>query len=153
MSGDKVEFTLDVRDCIAALQRLNGDASEGLKRAALAGGMVIQAGMKRRITQGGKSGRLYQRGRKQHQASAPGEPPASDTGALANSIVARISKSDADYAESETGPTMAYDEALEFGASRMAARPYARPTLDEDADQIQAAIEAALQRALQRAMP
>lgn len=149
--SDKVSFSLNVKETIAALERLDGDASEGLKRAALAGGMVIQAGMKRRITQGGKTGQLYSRGRKMHQASAPGEAPASDTGALANSIITQISQSTADYAESETGPTMEYGGMLEYGTSRVKARPYGRPTLDEDADKIQAAMEAALERALQRA--
>jgi hypothetical protein len=35
---------------------------------------------------GPKSGRIYRRGKKSHQASAPGEPPAVDTGKLKNSI-------------------------------------------------------------------
>ena len=35
---------------------------------------------------GPKHGRLYVRGRKSHRASAPGEPPAVDTGKLKNAI-------------------------------------------------------------------
>jgi hypothetical protein len=37
---------------------------------------------------GVKSGRRYKRGRRYHQASAPGEAPATDTGTLVNSIQA-----------------------------------------------------------------
>ena len=151
--SDKVTFELDVKKMVAALERMNGCAGEALKSGALAGGMAIQAGMKRRITQGGKSGRLYKRGKGGwHQASAPGEAPASDTGALANSIETRISKSSPDYAESETGPTVEYGGMLEYGTSRVKARPYARPTLDEDADLIQDAMRRALEHALKRAM-
>ena len=151
--SDKVTFSLDTRQMLADLQRLDGDASGALKDGAMAGGMVIQTGMKRRITQGGKTGQMYKRGKSRtHQASAPGEAPASDTGALANSIETRISKSSPDYAESETGPTVEYGGMLEYGTSRVKARPYARPTLDEDADLIQDAMRRALEHALKRAM-
>lgn len=135
----------------AAFRQLDAIAAEALPKSAMAGGYVIQAGMKRRIMQGGKTGRIYKRGNRQHQASAPGEPPATDYGALVNSIETRISESSADYAESETGPTVAYGEGLEYGTSRMEARPYGRPTLDEDAEQIKDAIETSLTRLLQKA--
>lgn len=74
------------------------------------------------------SGRRYQRGKKSHQASAPGETPAIDTGNLVNSIGNKM-----------TGPASAevfvgaeYGAALEFGTSKMAARPSLRPAVDAE---------------------
>lgn len=68
-----------------------------------------------------KSGHVYGR----HQASAPGQAPAIDTGLLANSQVAEM-----------TGPTTAiagfaaeYAPHLEFGTVRMAARPFLGPAV------------------------
>lgn len=74
----------------------------------------------RAITTGSVSG-------KNHKPSKPGEPPMNDTGFLAKSIkvsqktplTARVT-AEAPYA----GP-------LEFGTSRMAARPYMRPTREK----------------------
>jgi hypothetical protein len=48
---------------------------------------TIEARMKA-IMPGKRSGRIYRYGRGEHQASAPGEPPAIDTGNLLNSIFA-----------------------------------------------------------------
>jgi len=84
---------------------------------------------------GPKSGRTYRRGKvkrsgkvvgyKFHRASAPGEAPARDVGALVNSIHAkRIGKlTYMVYSNSE------YARALEFGTRRMAARPFLRPAV------------------------
>lgn len=74
-----------------------------------------------------KSGRLYRRGRTTvHQASAPGEPPAVDTGFLTNSIQVAT-----------PGPLTAeiqipaeYAAYLELGTRRIAPRPYVQPAID-----------------------
>lgn len=75
---------------------------------------------------GPKSGRTYRRGGKMHQASAPGEAPAVDTGDLANSIKTE-----------QTGPTSAivgvgakYGAPLEFGTSRIRKRPFMGPAAE-----------------------
>jgi hypothetical protein len=145
--SDKVEFSLDARGIRAAFDKLNGQTQGALERGAQGGGLVIQAGMKRRIMQGGKSGHVYKRGGKEHVASAPGEPPATDTGALANSIQTIVTARRPDYAETQTGSPLDYSESLEFGTSKMEARPYGRPTLDEDRDAIEAAIIGAIRKA------
>lgn len=66
-----------------------------------------------------KSGRAYGA----HTASAPGETPAMDTGALANSIQTEM--------DSQTSGTiftnMEYAAYLEFGTRKMAARPFMAP--------------------------
>lgn len=73
---------------------------------------------------GPKTGLLYHRpGGKAHQASAPGEPPAVDTGNLMNSL-----QSEMTGATSGVVYTVAeYAPALEMGSVRMEARPFLTP--------------------------
>lgn len=71
-------------------------------------------------------GRLYERGGKTHQASAPGQPPAVDYGVLINSVQSGMVRDDlglvAEGAE--------YAVHLEYGTTRMAARPHMTPAAD-----------------------
>ena len=74
-------------------------------------------------------GRIYPRGNGAfHQASAPGDPPASDTGRLlaasapGNSITFFNNKLAA-----EIGPNVRYARFLELGTDRMEPRPFIRP--------------------------
>lgn len=79
------------------------------------------------LMQGQKTGQEYPRPNgRMHQASAPGEAPAVDTGNLFNSIKAEM-----------TGPKVGvvftnveYAPILEFGSAKMAARPFFAPATD-----------------------
>lgn len=85
-----------------------------------------------------KTGRIYPRRGIEHQASAPGEAPASDTGRLVNSIrtsydVAKLTayiSADANYA--------GY---LEFGTQKMEPRPFLRPALANVRDRVQQLVD------------
>lgn len=92
-----------------------------------------------------KTGRIYRRRGVSHQASAPGEPPASDTGRLVNSgrtefdvpkLLGRVIWS-TDYAEP-----------LEYGTQKMEPRPYARVALANKLESIIASVRAAVSRAV-----
>lgn len=74
-----------------------------------------------------KSGRTYVKSNptRTHTASAPGQYPASDTGRLVSSIVAQPIASG--Y---EVGTNVDYGPMLEFGTSRMAARPWLLPSFE-----------------------
>lgn len=81
-----------------------------------------------------RGGRTYKRGGKLHKASAPGEPPAVDTGQLIHSVDYNI----VNKKEQTTGKVgvMKRDvakqaEALEYGTSKMRARPFLFNTLAE----------------------
>jgi phage gpG-like protein len=76
---------------------------------------------------GAKSGRVYpHKGGKMHQASAPGEAPAIDTGNLVNSIQVQVSGfTGIVYTNTEYAPV------LEFGGAKMAARPFFTPAATE----------------------
>ena len=86
----------------------------------------IQARAQMAIMNPPKSGRIYRRGNVAHQASAPGEAPATDTGNLVNSAYTK-KLGDSDY---ETGFTAEYAAALEFGTAKIEPRPYLRPAVE-----------------------
>jgi HK97 gp10 family phage protein len=64
-----------------------------------------------------------------HTASLPGNPPNSDTGFLASNIF--IDK-DNDGEGASVESRADYSNALEFGTSKMAARPFMQPALEEN---------------------
>lgn len=102
---------------LAALEGLaEQKAVKGIQRAALAGEAITKANLSRPGT-----GRIYGK----HQASAPGEPPAADTGRLRNATQADTQvRLDGDDI---VGRVVANDEkahALEVGTERMAPRPF-----------------------------
>lgn len=81
----------------------------------------------RLVQTGSRSGRIYRRGRKTHQASAPGEPPKTDTGALVRSM--RVDhRPGTGRASFVVGAE--YAARLEFGTAKMAARPFVRPAIE-----------------------
>jgi len=74
------------------------------------------------------TGRKYRRGRKYHIASAPGQPPAVDTGRLRASITHEVCK-ESNQIIGLVGTNVEYAPHLEFGTNKMAARPFLRPAL------------------------
>lgn len=92
-----------------------------------------------------RGGRVYRRGGVSHKASAPGEPPAPDTGFLMRSIGTSV---DPETLVGTVSFTARYARALEYGTARMAARPFARPALANKIDDIQADIAAEISAAL-----
>lgn len=81
-----------------------------------------------------KEGRLRKGGpRVPHQASAPGEPPAADTGQLLNSIHHKLD-SDGDGQYAWIGTDLAIGTYLELGTRYMDPRPFLRPSLVAAAD-------------------
>jgi hypothetical protein len=108
------------------LPKLTESARRALGRVVGKIAADTEANLKNRIKSGPKTGREYKRGGKVHQASAPGESPASDGGNLANRITHRI-----------TGPTRAevpiaakYAGHLEEGTRRgLKPRPFVAPVV------------------------
>ena len=126
---------------------------EGLRKGAI----EVHARVVRKLSQHG-SGRVYpaRRSRGQnrtapHQASAPGEPPAVDTGLYRASWQFDFGV-DARGPWSEVGTPMKIGPWLEFGTSRMAPRPHLRPVLDEYARDLGRVVAAEVVAEEQRAM-
>lgn len=116
------------------LRKLTGAAVVAAAgRVVAAGAEMIRAEAHRSISAGSVSG-------KGHVPSAPGEPPNRDTGVLQAHIV--TTRPDALTAAVESRAT--YAAALEFGTSKMAARPYVRPARDKMAPRVQRLFETEL---------
>ena len=87
------------------------------------------------IQQGAKSGVIYQKynPRRTHRASSAGQPPATDTGFLVNNIGLKI---DSDGLGASVESRADYSVFLEFGTSKMAARPFMQPALESNKSKI-----------------
>jgi hypothetical protein len=109
----------------AALRAYGARAEAEISKAVQAQAIDIRSDIQRRIQRGPKTGAVYQRRSVTHQASAPGESPATDTGTLVSSITYR--KVDALSAEIES--RLGYATMLEFGTQRMAPRPSWTPSV------------------------
>lgn len=95
-----------------------------------------------------KTGRIYRRGDEEHQASAPGEAPASDTGTLVGRI--RVDRSREAELIGIVRASTDYAKALEYGTPRMEPRPFMRPALANKKQEIEAVIDREVSRALRR---
>lgn len=125
------------------MKRINGMAKADVAKAAARGlykaGQLIETTAKQSITEGAVSGAA-------HVPSAAGQPPNEDTGALRRSIETRLS------AQSTTpsvevvagGPTADYAVHLEYGTSRMAARPFMKPAVDKNRARVAQEVGAAV---------
>lgn len=129
------------------LRNLIENVEGGTGKAMLSGAFVLEGFIKQSM-QEGHHGRIYRRGGKVHQASAPGETPAIDYGFLVNSIEASLL--DSNTAQVTTNSEAA--PALEFGTGRMAARPFMRPAIDEHENEIVRAVQATIQRLVEEAV-
>lgn len=125
----KVTRRLDVR--------VEGQA----KASILAAAMVYEGQLKVELSQPG-TGRTYIRRGVVHQASAPGEPPAVDTGRLRGSVHTSATGNEGAV---RVGVIAPYAAALEFGAPErsLLPRPYLRPALAKCTDAMIAAAKAA----------
>ena len=87
------------------------------------------------------TGRMYTIRGVQHQASAPGEPPAIWTGTLVGSIRSRVGK-----LSGSVGTNTRYARFLEQGTRRMQPRPYLGPVFEEQVERLKADIQRELFR-------
>jgi hypothetical protein len=101
---------------------------------------------KQSLLDGEKTGRIYKRRSIVHQASAPGEAPASDTGRLVNSIHVLLEGAGSAIMRVAT----LYAMMLEAGTSKMAPRPAAVPAMEKSKAWIMDRLQDALRRGLAR---
>lgn len=125
---------------VARLRKLQGQAMvREVGKALFAGGERIQVEAQISISAGSVSGA-------KHVPSAPGQAPNQDTGVLAGNIetnqVAPLVV--------EVSSNAPYAAALEFGTSRMAARPYMAPARDAERTAVTQLVRQAVDRAIKR---
>lgn len=102
----------------------------GLQSNVTAAAYLWDGAMRRAIAEPG-SGRVYRRGNVRHRASAPGEPPATDTGYLLNSVGTEIYE-----LQAYVGNTAQYALYLERGTRHIAPRPFVRESARRVLDQM-----------------
>ncbi len=116
-----------VQDVQRALREYGQKAETEIAKAVLATAFQVDGDIKKAIQSGGKSGRVYRRGNRTHQASAPGEPPATDSGTLVSSIAFK----QVNPLTAEVESRLDYASYLEFGTQRMGARPAWVPAIEK----------------------
>ena len=107
------------------------------KQIVAAGGNMVRNTAVQSIQSHQSSGRVYEKynPRRTHTASTAGNPPNTDTGFLVNNIHVII---DPDGLGASVESRADYSEALEFGTSKMGARPFLQPALEENRSKIRA---------------
>lgn len=112
-----------------ALSKLSRSHKPAVMNALETAGTLIRSKAIENINSGGRSGRTYKRGKKgYHVASAPGEFPATDSGALVKDIsVERLADSVTIGSRKEP-----HGYFLEFGTVKMGARPWLRPSAKQE---------------------
>jgi phage gpG-like protein len=99
-----------------------------------------------------RTGRVYTKRGRRHQASAPGEPPALEEGKLRQSITHTPVRWEGDNASAEVGTSMPQGRILELGGvggngSRILPRPYFSSTWLEEEEKIQSILDRAVRKA------
>lgn len=125
-----IRWTILAGDEIAA-EALADAAREALENGMRGGVALVVADAKRSVARGPKTGRIYTRGNISHQASAPGEPPATDTGVLLNSIAGDVEVTNG-VVQGLVRASAKYALYLEFGTRKMAARPFLLPAVERN---------------------
>jgi HK97 gp10 family phage protein len=124
----------------ARLRKLTGETMvREVGKALFAAGELIQVEAQISITAGSVSG-------KKHKPSAPGKPPNNDTGILAGNIE---TKQVAPLVV-EVSSNAPYAAALEFGTSKVAARPYMAPARDAKRKEVQQLVRRGVDRAVKQ---
>lgn len=125
---------------VARLKALPALAERYVSQAVFSAAELIAVEAQLSITRGSVSG-------KGHVVSKPGEPPNNDSGRLAGSIEATRNGK----LKSKVTANSGYASNLEFGTSKMAARPFMRPARDKKKDEARDLVVKGLNAALKAA--
>lgn len=128
------------KEHVQRLGKLSGpEVVKAASKVLYVGADMIRAEAFRSISAGSVSG-------KGHVPSKPGEPPNRDTGVLQANIEAQL----VEPLVAEVSSNAPYAAALEFGSSKVAARPSMRPARDKMAPTIQRLFETEIAKLVKR---
>ena len=134
-----MSIDLKISNLKAFNKKLNKRLNENkVQEYVTRGTMMVQNTAKESILKGG-TGRLYQKyePRRTHRASAPKEPPASDTGFLASQITMEVKKKTNGTVVGQVISAAPYSAHLEFGTTFMTERPFMQPALEKNRRKIE----------------
>jgi len=123
-----MQATINVKNLdkvLKSFRTISKDMKPELRQVIQGGAQLIRGEAVKSIQSGPKSGKVYQRYNptRTHKSSAPGEAPASDTGNLVRNIRVKQKTQDIVTVESRAS----YSKFLEYGTSKMQARPFLFP--------------------------
>lgn len=115
--------------------RVEGAYREAIRRIIASSGQDTMNTAKQSIQENSGGGRTYEKykPRRTHTASSAGKPPNTDTGFLVSNITLVF---DIDQLGVSVESQADYSGFLEFGTSKMQARPYLQPALEENKPKI-----------------
>jgi hypothetical protein len=139
-----------LRQAVANLQEVVRSGVESTSLSLPQVGLELTSKVKETLSQPGR-GVLYRgrRGRGDHRASAPGDPPAVDTGQYRASFAWATGGSQGQRWV-DVGTAQERGPFLEYGTSRMEARPHLRPAVAEYSGSLRGRIAAAHEAAQRR---
>lgn len=113
-------------------------ADNKVKEYVTRGTIMVQNDAKKSILAGG-TGRTYEKyePRRTHRASAPNQPPASDTGFLASNITMDVDVKANGTVVGQIISSAPYSKHLEFGTVNMTERPFMQPALQKNKRKIE----------------
>ena len=119
----------NLKKVLSQLDKLEKDMEIPFQQIVKGGGQLIRTEAIKSIQTGAKSGVVYQmyNPRREHRASAPGQAPASDTGNLVSKIIVKQKTRNITNVESNAN----YSAFLEYGTSKMEARPFMLPAFEK----------------------
>ncbi len=131
MSGVSIQIE-GLDELKQAMEQATEQMRSEVQRAVQETTIAVHKAAVERIQRGPASGVVYEKymPRRSHQASAPGEPPMSDTGNLASQVKFQFGE-----LEGVVFTPVKYGLYLEIGTSNMEARPWLFPSLEENRQQ------------------
>ena len=135
-----MSIDLKISNLKAFNKKLKGKLDDNrVKEYVTRGTMMVQNTAKESILKGG-TGIVYEKyePRRTHRASAPLEPPASDTGFLASQITMDVDVKPNGTVIGQVISAAPYSKHLEFGTTNMTERPFMQPALMKNKRKIQA---------------
>jgi|TARA_R110000744_G_scaffold316738_1_gene423372 HK97 gp10 family phage protein len=131
-------ITLKISNLKSFNKALNKKLQENkVKQYVTRATMIVESTAKKSIQAGG-TGKLYKRGDITHRASAPNNPPATDTGFLVSQITMDVDVKANGSVVGQIISSAPYSKALEFGTVNMQPRPFMQPALMKNKRKIQA---------------
>ena len=109
-----------------------------VKEYVTRGTAMVMNTAKESIAKGG-TGQLYEKyePRRSHRASAPNEPPATDTGFLISQITMDVDVKSNGTVVGQVISAAPYSKHLEFGTTQMTERPFMQPALEKNKRKIE----------------
>jgi len=142
MSGERDDMKAQIEAMKAKFKAKAEGVHGGLYKAVAQSCLLVEAEAKREMTEAEINGSVtYYHGKHrniEHHPSVPGSAPAVDYGTLRQSITHDVDQEGAQVV-GRVGSTITdppYGAYLEYGTSKMAARPWLRPAIEKNKDKI-----------------